>query len=468
MNRILAFVMFALSAMGLAGGALFAPSFVMRHLSSDGSLEAATVSRILNLQIYSLVLGSLGLVVSAALLSFMYRQRLQRSQRFPYAIALCSLILLPTWAIYIDGRYPNHLLWQPSKVGRFILGQDLLLKEYQPKSMLKTVEHKVTRAKFPIINIHEHFTYPLSMGERRPEDMIRVMDAVNVQKIVDLDGDLGAALKEKIQKYQTPYPERFSIFAHVWFSENGTHEHILSGKITDDIVEAAKMGARGIKIWKNLGLTSRDASGKLIPLNDPRLDPLWNKAGELKLPILIHILDPPANFMPLDRFNEDYEWFSSRPSYNFSGPDFPSANVVYSQFENVLAKHPNTIFIGAHLLSIGDDLGYLSSVLDKHPNLFVDTAFMTHRLGRQPYSARTFCLKYQDRILFGTDAHPTQEDYGAHFRFYETADEYFDPPFFSWMPDLPRWKIYGIFLPDDVLKKIYYQNAEKLFARTAH
>jgi hypothetical protein len=306
------------------------------------------------------------------------------------------------------------------------------------------------------------------MGERRPEDMIRVMDAVNVQKIVDLDGDLGAALKEKIQKYQTPYPERFSIFAHVWFSENGTHEHILSGKITDDIVEAAKMGARGIKIWKNLGLTSRDASGKLIPLNDPRLDPLWNKAGELKLPILIHILDPPANFMPLDRFNEDYEWFSSRPSYNFSGPDFPSANVVYSQFENVLAKHPNTIFIGAHLLSIGDDLGYLSSVLDKHPNLFVDTAFMTHRLGRQPYSARTFCLKYQDRILFGTDAHPTQEDYGAHFRFYETADEYFDPPFFSWMPDLPRWKIYGIFLPDDVLKKIYYQNAEKLFARTAH
>jgi hypothetical protein len=331
--------------------------------------------------------------------------------------------------------------------------------------MLKTVEHKVTRAKFPVINVHEHFTYPLSMGERRPEDMIRVMDAANVQKVVDLDGGMGADLKDKIQKYKTPYPERFIIFAHVWFGENGTHEHILSGKITNDIVDAAKMGAGGIKIWKNLGLTSRDASGKLIPLNDSRLDPLWSKAGELKLPILIHILDPPANFTPLDRFNEDYEWLRGNTSYSFYGPDFPPPSVVYSQFEDVLAKHPNTLFIGAHLLSIGDDLSYLSSLLDKYPNLYVDTAFMTHRLGRQPYSARRFCLKYQDRILFGTDALPTQEDYGAHFRFYETDDEYFDPPF-SYMP-LPRWKIYGIFLPDEVLKKIYFQNAQRIFARSA-
>jgi hypothetical protein len=376
------------------------------------------------------------------------------------------LILFPAWAIYIQARYPDHLLWQPSKVGRFILGQDLLLKDYHPKSMLKVVAHNVTRAKFPVINVHEHFTYPLSMGERRPEDMIRLMDAANVRQLVDLDGGLGTALRENIQKYRTPYPERFIIFAHVWFDENGTHEHILSGKITDDIVEAAKMGAGGIKIWKNLGLRSRDASGKLIPVNDPRLDPLWKKAGELKLPILIHILDPPANFVPLDQFNEDYEWLGGNTSYSFYGADFPSPSLVYSQFEDVLTKHPDTIFIGAHLLSIGDDLSYLSSLMDKHPNLYVDTAFMTHRLGRQPRSARTFCLKYQDRIMFGTDAFPTLEDYRAHFRFYETDDEYFDPPF-SYMP-LPRWKISGIALPDDVLKKIYYQNAERILARSGH
>ena len=465
MTRVLAAVVFALGAVCLVGGILFTPPFVRQHLSSDGILDPETIRRIHDLQMYSLVLGSLAVSGEVVVLSFLYRQRFQRTLRFPYAITLCILILLPIWAIYIEGKYPNHLLWQPSKVGRFILGQDLLLKDYQPKSMLKTVAHKVTRAKFPVINVHEHFTHPLSMGERRPEEMIRVMDEANVQKIVDLDGGLGADLREKIKKYKTPYPERFMIFAHVWFDENGTHEHILSGKITDDIVEAAKMGASGIKIWKNLGLRSRDASGNLIPVNDPRLDPLWNKAGELGLPILIHILDPPANFVPLDRFNEDYEWLGGNTSYSFYGPDFPPPGVVYSQFEDVLAKHPNTLFIGAHLLSIGDDLSYLSSLLDKHPNLYVDTAFMTHRLGRQPHSARTFCLKYQDRILFGTDTRPTLEDYGAHFRFYETADEYFDPPFSSWMPDLPRWKIYGIVLPDDVLKKIYYQNAERIFAR---
>jgi len=464
MKRVLAVVVFALGAVCLLGGIVFTPSFVKQHLSSDGIIDPETIRRIHDLQMYSLVLGSLAVSGAVVVLSFLYRQRFQRTLRFPYAITLCILILLPIWAIYIEGNYPNHLLWQPSKVGRFILGEELLLKDYQPKSMLKTVSHKVTRAKFPVINVHEHFTYPLSMGERHPEEMIRVMDAVNVQKIVDLDGGLGAALKEKIKKYKTPYPERFMILAHVWFGENGTHERILSGKITEDIAEAAKMGASGIKIWKNLGLRSKDASGKLIPINDPRLDPLWNKAGELSLPVLIHILDPPSNFAPIDRFNEEYEWLSGNTSWSFSGPDFPPPSVVYSQFEDVLDKHPKTIFVGAHLLSIADDLSYLSFLLDKHPNLYVDTAFITHRLGRQPYSARKFCLKYQDRILFGTDTLPTEEDYRAHFRFYETDDEYFDPPF-SYMP-LPRWKIYGIALPDDVLKKLYYQNAERIFAHS--
>ena len=463
MKGVLA-VVFAVGAVCLLGGVLFTPPFVEQHLSSDGILEPETIRMIHNLQIYSLVWGSLAVSGSVVAVSFLYRKRSQLTLRFPYAVILCLLILLPTWAMYIAGRYPNHLLWQPSKMGRVLLGQDLLLKDYQPKSNLVTVGHKVTRAKFPVINVHEHFTYPKSMGERRPEDLIRVMDAANVKTIVDLDGNFGDEIREKIKNYKTPYPDRFIIFMNVWFDETGTHEHILSGKITDDIVEAAKMGAGGIKMWKNLGLRSRDASGKLIPVNDPRLDPLWDKAAELGLPVLIHLVDPPGNFQPVDRFHEDYEWLTEFSEWSFSGPEYPAPKVVISQFEDVLAKHRHTIFIGAHMLSLGgDDLSYLSSLLDKHPNLYVDTAFMIHRLGRQPYSARNFFLKYQDRILFGTDTWPTEEDYAAHFRFFETADEYFDPPFSY--KKLPRWKIYGIFLPDEVLKKIYFRNAKRIFAR---
>jgi predicted TIM-barrel fold metal-dependent hydrolase len=292
------------------------------------------------------------------------------------------------------------------------------------------------------------------------------MDATGVWKIVDLDGGLGSDFTkrmdftEAIEKYKKKYPDRFIIFAQIWFSPGAGHDRILSGKVVDDLDKAVKIGAQGLKIWKNLGMRSRDSLGNLIAVNDPRLDPLWSKAGELGIPVLIHVVDPDTAFQPLDRFNEAFEFLQGAESWNFFGLDPSLKRTVLLQFEDVLNKHPNTIFIGAHLLMDAEHLDYVSELLDKYPNLYVDMGFAVHHLGRQPYTARKFFIKYQDRILFGTDANPTEEDYRAHFRFLETDDEYFDPPF-AYM-HLNRWKIYGLKLPDEVLEKVYNKNAYKI------
>jgi predicted TIM-barrel fold metal-dependent hydrolase len=465
-NRLLAVLLIA-GAISVLSGIFFTPSVIGQYLSPDGMLEHPTIERIEDLRVYSLIFGNLAVFAALSIGVFLNWPRGKRAIPLLCGGFLASTSFLGSGAGYIFERYANHLLLQPVQIKRVILGQELLLKDYQPRSTLVTAKHEIVKAKYPVINVHEHFTYiGGAIKKRTPEEMVRVMDATGVRMVVDLDGGLGKQLAQTMETYKKKYPARFIIFAQVWFSENpwDAHEHILSGKVADDLEQAVRMGAQGLKIWKNLGLRSKDTTGKVIPVNDPRLDPLWSKAGQLGIPVLIHIADPVANFQPLDRFNEHYEHLSEKPEWNFNGDQFPSHDSVLSQFEHVIKKHPRTIFIGAHMANSADNLAHLASLMDKYPNLYVEFGARVQSLGRQPYTTRKFFIRYQDRILFGTDAYATEEVYRAHFRFLETDDEYFDYPYWP-IVNFGRWKIYGLYLPDQVLEKVYYKNAEKILLK---
>jgi predicted TIM-barrel fold metal-dependent hydrolase len=234
--------------------------------------------------------------------------------------------------------------------------------------------------------------------------------------------------------------------------------------------ENVKKGARGLKVWKQVGLKYKDDFGKIIPVDDPHYDPVWAKAGELRVPVLWHIGDPSPFFQPVDRFNERYEELKRYPEWSFYGPRFPTWSTLLKQRENVLKKHPETIFIGAHMGHNMDDLSYLAYLLDTYPNYYVDIGACLLELGRQPYSARKFFIKYQDRILFGSDGGAMFDQewtidklYSTYFEFLETENEYVDYPIWGQI-NRARWKIYGINLPDEVLENVYYKNAEKILS----
>lgn len=461
MNKKPLSFIFLLGVLFALGGIVFNPSFVARYLSSDGILDPVTVNRIHFLQLYTITFGCLVILGSAIAYSISYNKVYGKILFLPF-LAVALLLMYNA----INKTYPENILLKPSeliKIGYVLLGKELILSDYQPTSMLVVENHEVERAKYPVINVHAHFTS--SMSERlSEEEIIKIMDSCGVEKIVDLDGGPGAGgFKDKIENYRNKYADNFILFYEIWFHDGVVPDSFFSESVVA-LEEAVKMGARGLKIWKNLGLKARDSSGKLIPVDDLRLDPIWTKAGELGIPVLIHVADPTPFFLPVNRFNERFEALSGLPEWSFYGLEFPTKEAVIQQFENVVNKHPNTTFIGAHMAMLAENLSYLGSLLDKYPNLYVDLSAQAAELGRQPYTARRFFIKYQDRILFGTDGNPREVHYRAYFRFLETSDEYFDYPF-SDVHNFGRWKIYGLYLPDGVLEKIYYKNAEKLLAR---
>src|SRR5690606_22942302 len=213
----------------------------------------------------------------------------------------------------------------------------------------------------------------------------------------------------------------------------------------------------------SLGLTIKDGSGKVVPIDDPRLDPIWAKCGELGIPVLIHSADPVAFFRPIDERNERWLQLHRFPSWSFHGPEFPSYEEVLQQHDRMIARHPGTTFISAHMGSQAEDLKTLGERLARLPNMFVDISGRVAELGRQPYAARRFLLEWQDRVVYGTDRYPGRPDQPRHriyYRFLETDDEYFkyyDHPF----PPTGEWRIYGVHLPPDVLRKIYQTNADR-------
>jgi predicted TIM-barrel fold metal-dependent hydrolase len=348
-------------------------------------------------------------------------------------------------------------------------GRQLLLENFRPQSMLKVEQHDLRRAKFPVVDVHSHLFVRLRHSPEQLDAFVQVMDRNNIALCVSLDGTLGDKFDEH-QKHLSKYEDRFIIFANIDFQGAGNagepatwdvNRPDFARRVARQLTEAKGHGAAGLKLFKQFGLEYKNADGSLIAIDDPRFDPIWQACGELGLPVLIHTADPAAFFLPIDEKNERWEELHRRPDWSFYGDKFPQREELLAALNRVIEKHPKTNFIGAHVANNAEDLKSVAQWLDKHPNLHVEIASRISELGRQPYTARAFFLKYQDRILFGTDGPWPEGRLRLYWRFLETYDEHF-PYSEKEFPPQGLWNICGIGLPDEVLRKVYYENAERL------
>ena len=358
----------------------------------------------------------------------------------------------------------------------------LELSQYEPKSMLQVHESHVERSKYPLIDFHTHISVSAKsengvelVPDREylgsPQELLAVMDRKNIRAMVNLTGGYDKGLSEAVAKYDRAFPGRFYTFTEPSYSRFKEPDY---SKLQARAIEQAhRDGARGLKILKTLGLYLREdiTSGSLVKIDDARFDPMWDVCGQLNMPVAIHISDPVAFFTPTDRFNERYEELNNHPDWSFYGKDFPSNAELIAARNRVMARHPNTQFVTLHFGNFSENLQNVAENLDRYPNMSVDMAARIGELGRQPVTARKFFDKYQDRILFATDATPHGDEYPQqvfndqlyeiYYRFLETDDEYFDyAP--AKIPPQGRWKIYGIGLPETILKKVYYENAARI------
>ena len=357
----------------------------------------------------------------------------------------------------------------------------LSLADYEPKSMLRVTVTHVARARFPVIDTHTHITYSaksvsdLALSAERvylakPEELLPVMARKNVLAMVDLTGGYAQGLQDTVARYQDACPGRFYVFTEPIYERFLEPDYPKLQAL--EIEKAHRSGAKGLKILKALGLYLREniTSGNLVKIDDRRFDPMWDACGQLNMPVAIHIGDPLAFFTPTDRFNERYEELHNHPHWSFYGRDFPSVTELIEARNRVFARHPKTRFVALHVGNLAEDLASVSESLERFPNMSVDIAARIGELGRQPRNARKFFDRYQDRIVFGTDATPNDQNsmqqnfcdcmYEAYFRFLETDDEYFDYAC-SPIPPQGRWRISGINLPDAILRKVYNQNATR-------
>lgn len=362
-------------------------------------------------------------------------------------------------------------------------GKPLPLADYEPKSMLHAAETHVPRAAFPVVDVHTHITVSakekngVSLSAKRtylgqPDELLAVMDRKNIRAMVNLTGGYDDGLVEAISKYDKAHPGRFYCLTEPCYEKflDPNYPKIQA----DEIERAHNAGAKGLKILKTLGLYLREniTSGKLVKIDDPRFDPMWDACGQFNMPVAIHISDPVAFFTPTDRFNERYEELNNHPDWSFYDHDFPSNAELIEARNRMMARHPKTQFLVLHVGNFAENLDNVSENLDRFPNMSVDIAARIGELGRQPRRSRKFFDRYQDRILFGTDATPHGDEfpqqvfndklYEIYYRFLETEDEYFD---YAPAPKPPqgRWQIYGIGLPQSILEKVYNQNFSRLF-----
>jgi len=341
------------------------------------------------------------------------------------------------------------------------------LHEYKPRPKLVVPQTTILKPRYPVIDAHNHLGEPFggSWDKRPAAELLAVMDEAEVRVLVDLDGGWGEdILQRHLDHFKAAAPERFLIFSGVDWSVWSAHGDRFGEWAAARFREQVKRGAQGLKIWKPFGLHVRDQHDTLVPVNDPRLDPLWATAGELNLPVMIHVADPVAFFDPLDETNERWEELHAHPDWQFPSPPFPAFQTIMDNLADLVARHPQTTFVGAHVGCYVENLAWVAQLLDRCPNFYVDIAARIAELGRQPYSARRFFIKYADRILFGMDLPASVEAYRLHYRFLETDDEYFNYSTLN-LPPQGRWNIYGLYLPDDVLRKIYYDNAERVILR---
>lgn len=349
-------------------------------------------------------------------------------------------------------------------------GRDLLLKLFRPRSMLKVDAHDLQQAKFPVVDVHTHFRYKLRHSDEELENFVKLMDRHNIAICVSLDGKLGDELDEHIKFLWTKYRSRFAIFANIDWVGDGKQDdpatwdcqrEDFGRRMAVQLKDAKEKGVSGLKFFKQFGLTYKNPDGSLIRIDDTRWDLIWETCGELGLPVIIHTADPAAFFLPIDEANERWEELHRHPDWSFHGEEFPSREDLLEARNRVISRHPNTTFIGAHFANNSEDLSAVADWLEKYPNLYIEPASRISELGRQPYTARKFFIKHQDRILFGTDGPWPETRIKLYWRFLETYDENF-PYSEKEFPPQGLWNIYGIGLPDEVLKKVYTQNAVRI------
>ncbi|HEX6771896.1 MAG TPA: amidohydrolase family protein [Acidobacteriaceae bacterium] len=324
----------------------------------------------------------------------------------------------------------------------------LNLRDFAPRPMLRVTEHHLDRPKFPAIDFHNH------IDGMEPAEVLRVMDACGIEHLVNITMKPGTDGMESHKRLHAVAPDRFSTIA--WMDWRDLEQDDFFERSVERLEQCVSGGAIGMKIWKDLGLRLHDSDGSMLRIDDPRLDPLFARAAELDVFIMFHTADPAAFFLPSDAQNERFEELSAHPDWSFYGSKF-SREELLAQRNRVFARHPRTRFVAAHMGEQPEDLAALAEMLDTHPNVQLDMSARVAELGRQPFTARRFFLRYADRILFGADLLPEETMYRLHYRFFETQDEYFDYP--SHASRQGRWQIYGLGLPDDVLQRLYRGNA---------
>lgn len=338
-------------------------------------------------------------------------------------------------------------------VGKIQYRQNMMsFEEYNPPSTLVVPENPIKRAKYPFVDIHNHqFDMPI-------RDLINLtdeMDSLNMAFMINLSGFRGLYLEKCLKNVQENAPARFGLFVNLDWEKIDEPNFIATNlQILND---AKTSGAMGLKVYKGLGLTDKDQNGNRIAVNDPRLDPIWAACGRLGFPVLIHSAEPPSFWLPKDKNNERWLELKQKPSRYRDPNKVPAFESILAEQHHVFEKHPETTFINAHLGWMGNDLDRLGKHLDRYPNVMTEIGAVLAELGRQPRRARQFMIDYQDRVLFGKDAYKVEEYY-TYFRVLETQDEYFD----YYRKRHAFWKMYGLGLPDEVLRKLYYKNALKI------
>ena len=377
-------------------------------------------------------------------------------------VVLSALALLSVWTERVGSCD------EPRLDGRD--GRDLSLGNFRPQPMLRVKQTRLTHAKFPVVDVHTHFFYRLRHSREALDDFVQLMNRNRVAVCVSLDGKLGEPLDDHVDYLWKKYPDRFVIFANLDWQGAGSDDDVASWdchrpdfarRVAKQLAAAKQKGVAGLKLFKQFGLGHRNPDGTLIEIDDRRWDPIWTACGQLGLPVIIHTADPAAFFRDIDEKNERWEELHRHPEWSFPASKFPSRHHLLTARNRVIARHPQTTFIGAHVANNAEDLEAVGKWLDKYPNLYIEFASRIGELGRQPYTARRFMIRYADRVLFGTDGPWPEKRVQLYWRFLETYDEYF-PYSEKEFPPQGLWNIYGLGLPDDVLRKIYQGNAVRI------
>ena len=339
------------------------------------------------------------------------------------------------------------------------------IEEYSPKSSLVVEENPRNSAKFPFVDVHSH---QWKMPVMDFTNLIAEMDSLNMGYMINLSGSgfatfagnqnlMDISLTESLENIKKQgVSNRFGVFVNIDF--NKIDDPNFGTNNVEIIKDAVKQGVIGLKVYKNLGLNLKDNSGERVKVDDKRLNPIWEICGELNIPVLIHSGEPSPFFDPIDKHNERWLHARQKPQSFRNSDEYPSFDEVMQEQYNMFKNNPNTIFINAHLGWYGNDLDKMSAQLDDLTNVYTEIGAVIAELGRQPIRARRFFIEHQDRVLFGKDTYKKSE-FDVYFRILETSDEYFD----YYRKRHAHWKMYGLNLPDSILKKLYYKNARKLF-----